>query len=150
MENVLDLYSQPFNEKTPLICLDEKPYQVLAEAIKSIPAKEGQLKRVDYTYKRLGVKNIFMSVCPKSGWRNVKLTDRRTSIDYAGYLKNLVDVHFPNATKIIVVQDNLNTHSGASLYKAFTPEEARRILLNFILLQNMQVGSIWLKLSYQF
>ena len=124
----MDLYNQPFDEKNPLICLDEKPHQVLTDAIKSILTKEGQLKRQDYTYKRLGVKNIFMAVCPKGGWRNVKLTNRRTSIDYAEYIKDLVDIHFPDATKIIIVQDNLNTHNGASLYKAYTPEEARRIL----------------------
>ena len=127
MEDVLDLYEEPYDEKNPIVCLDEKPYQLLEQTHEPIPMEEGKPGREDYTYKRNGTCNLFIMLCPQGGWRHVKVTDQRTANDYAECLKELVEVHFPEAEKIRIVQDNLNTHKGASLYKRFPAEEARRI-----------------------
>jgi len=127
MEDVLDLYEEPHDEKNPVVCLDEKPYQLLEQTHEPIPVEEGKPEREDYTYKRNGTCNLFITLCPQAGWRHVKVTEQRTANDYAECVKELVDVHFPEAEKIRIVQDNLNTHKGASLYKRFSAEEARRI-----------------------
>lgn len=127
MEDVLDLYEEPYNEADPIICLDEKPYQLLEQVHDPLPAEPGKPKREDYTYKRNGTCNLFIMMSPQAGWRHVKVTDQRTSEDYAECLHDLVNVHFPEAKRIRIVQDNLNTHNGASLYKRFPAEEARKI-----------------------
>lgn len=127
MEDVLDLYEEPYDEENPIVCLDEKPYQLLEQTHEPIPVEEGKPEREDYTYKRNGTCNLFMMLCPQGGWRHVRVTDQRTANDYAECVKELVDVHFPEAEKIRIVCDNLNTHKGASLYKRFPAEEARRI-----------------------
>jgi DDE superfamily endonuclease len=128
MEEVLEVYQRPYDPDYPVVCLDEASKQLVKETITPMAAKPGHPERVDYEYERNGTANLFMVCEPILGWRRVEVTQRRTAIDYAHLLKNLVDYDYPDALKIIVVQDNLNTHSPASLYKAFEPEEARRIL----------------------
>ena len=128
MEAVLAVYQRPDNPDYPVICLDESTKQLVKETTIPIPAQPGQPQRIDYEYERNGTANLFMVCEPITGWRHVEVTQRRTAIDYAHLLKALVDVFCPEAIQITVVQDNLNTHSPASLYKAFEPSEARRIL----------------------
>ncbi len=131
MEDVLETYQKPRDPDRPLVCLDETSKQLVAETRKPIPAKPGQPARHDYEYERNGVANIFMMFAPLEGWRKVKVTDRHAAKDYAQVLEELSDVHFPYAEKIALVQDNLNTHTRASLYEAFLPEEALRLANRF-------------------
>lgn len=128
MEDVLDLYAQTYDEQYPQICFDERPCQLISEKRTPIPAKSGQLERYDYEYVREGTCNIFGFFQPLKGWREMKVTSQRTAIDFAQCMKQLVDEQFPQAIKVQVVLDNLNTHTPASLYKAFPPSEAKRIL----------------------
>jgi hypothetical protein len=127
MEDVLDLYAEPDDAQRPQICFDERPVQLLGETYAPLPMRVGQVQRYDYHYEREGTANLFMMVQPLGGWRMVKTTARRTKLDFAQCMKELVDVHFPEAEVIRVVLDNLNTHSFAALYEAFEPVEARRI-----------------------
>lgn len=127
MEDVLDLYAEPYKPWQPVVCVDERPCQLLADTLKPLPRQPGRTKRVDYEYERRGVCNTFLVFQPLAGWRELTVTERRTKHDFALLLRDLVDVHFPHAEKIRVVLDNLNTHSLASLYEAFPPEEARRL-----------------------
>ena len=127
MEDVLDLYMEEYDPLRPRICFDERPTQLLSDTIAPIAMKPGQVKRVDYEYERHGSVNLFMICAPFIGWREVKATQCRTKIDFAHCLKDLVDVHFPEAEMIRIVLDNLNTHNPSSLYEAFEPAEARRI-----------------------
>ena len=115
----------------PLVCLDETSKQLIIETRAPIPAKPGQPARHDYEYERNGVANLFMVFAPLEGWRHVKVTDRHTAIDYAHVLRDLSDTHFPDAAKIVLVQDNLNIHKPASLYEAFPAPEARRLVERF-------------------
>jgi DDE superfamily endonuclease len=131
MEEVLAVYMRPRDPSRPLVCLDEASKQLLLETRASIPMKRGQLARNDYEYERNGTANIFMMFAPLEGWRHLKVTDRRTAVDYAHALKDLADIHFADAKKIILVQDNLNTHKKASLYQAFPPAEALRLADRF-------------------
>ena len=131
MEDVLEVYQRPHDPQRPLVCLDETSKQLIIETRAPIPAKPGQLKRHDYEYERNGVANLFMMFAPLEGWRRVTVTDRHTAIDYAHTLRDLSDVHFPDAAKIVLVQDNLNTHKPASLYEAFPAAEARRLVERF-------------------
>jgi hypothetical protein len=131
MEDVLEVYQRPHDPKRPLVCLDETSKQLIVETRKPIAAKPGQPARHDYEYERNGVANLFMMFAPLEGWRRVKVTDRRTAADYAHALKDLSDTHFPDADKITLVQDNLSTHTAASLYEAFPPAEARRLVERF-------------------
>jgi hypothetical protein len=128
MEDVLEVYARPFDPECPVVCLDEQSKQLIGETRSPLPAEPGQSAKVDYEYERKGTCNLFMLCQPLGGWRHVKVTDRRTRIDWAECIRDLVDVHFPGARKVIIVEDNLNTHNGASLYEAFPPAEARRIL----------------------
>jgi DDE superfamily endonuclease len=128
MEEVLDLYRQPEDLNYPLVCFDETSKQLTQETHRPQAAAPGQVAREDYQYERNGTANLFMFSAPLLGWRHVKVTEHRTQIDYAQQMKWLVDVGFPDALQIRVVQDNLNTHVKASLYKAFEAPEARRIL----------------------
>ena len=114
-----------------MVCVDETSKQLIIETRTPIPAKPGRPKRVDYEYKRNGTANLFMMFAPLEGWRDVKVTDQRTAVDYAQVLKELSDTHFPQASKIVLVQDNLNTHKPASLYEAFPAAEARRLVERF-------------------
>jgi hypothetical protein len=131
MEDVLEVYQRPHDPERPVVCLDETSKQMIVETRESIPAKPGRKVRHDYEYERNGVANLFMMFAPLVGWRHVKVTDRHTAIDYAHALKDLSDTYFPGAAKIVLVQDNLNTHKPASLYEAFTASEARRLVERF-------------------
>jgi hypothetical protein len=129
MENLLDLYEEEYDERFPVICLDEKPVQLISETRSPIPAKPGRCKRVDYEYRRNGSCNLFVAIEPLRGWRRIKSTERRTKQDFAEFLKELVeDPAYSCAHKIRIVLDNLNTHKESSLYKRFDPETARKIL----------------------
>ncbi len=128
MEDVLDVYKRPYDRDYPTVCFDESNKQLVSEKIKPIPATPGNPERYDYEYEREGVSNLFMFFEPLDSWRHVEVTDKRTALDYAHQMKYLVDERYPEALKITVIQDNLNTHKPASLYKAFPPAEAKRIL----------------------
>jgi transposase len=128
MEDVLDLYAEAPDPKRPVICFDESPVQLIGEVRQPIPAAPGQLERYDYEYRRNGTVNLFVVLDVHRPWRKVRLTERRTARDYAQCLHDIVDIDFPDADKIRVVQDNLSTHSPGALYQAFPPAEARRIL----------------------
>jgi hypothetical protein len=128
MEEVLDLYSQSEDPNYPLVCFDEASKQLIQETRLPQPAQPAQVAREDYQYERNGTANLFMFFAPLMGWRHVAVTEQRTQIDFAHQMKWLVDVGFPNAVQIRIVQDNLNTHVKASLYKTFEASEARRIL----------------------
>ena len=131
MEDILDVYQRPHDPECPMVCVDETSKQLIAETRVPIAAKPGRAARYDYEYRRNGTANLFMMFAPLEGWRHVKVTDRHTALDYAQVLKELSDTHFPNAKKIVLVQDNLNTHKPASLYGAFPPAEARRLVERF-------------------
>jgi transposase len=128
MEDVLDLYAEEPNPKRPVVCFDESPTQLIGEMRQPIPAAPGQLERFDCEYKRYGTANLFIFLDVHRPWRKVKVTERRSAEDYAHCMRELVDVHCPDAERIRVVQDNLSTHSAGALYQAFPPAEARRIL----------------------
>jgi hypothetical protein len=127
MEDVLDVYQQPYDPACPVVTFDERPVQLVSETRQPIPAQPGQLERFDYEYKREGTANLFEFFQPLAGWRHVKVTAQRTKMDFAHCMKDLVDVHCPDAVKIKIVLDNLNTHDISSLYEAFEPAEALRI-----------------------
>ena len=146
MEEVLQLYTSPSHLDYPLVCFDETSKQLISETREPLPPGPGQPERFDYEYQREGVCNLFMFFEPLTGSRHVEVTERRTSIDYAQQLKYLVDERHPQAQKIRVVQDNLNTHVKASLYKAFTPAEARRILDKLEFYYTPKHGS-WLNMA---
>jgi uncharacterized small protein (DUF1192 family) len=131
MEDILEVYQRPYDPHRPLVCLDETSKQLIAETRVPIAAKPGRPGRHDYEYRRNGTANLFMMFAPLEGWRHVKVTDRHTAVDYAQVLKELSDTHFPGSAKIVLVQDNLNTHKPASLYEAFPPAEARRLVERF-------------------
>ena len=131
MEDVLAVYTRPHDPTRPLVCLDETSKQLIIETRQPQPMKPGQPARVDYEYERNGTANLFMLFAPLEGWRHVKVTDRRTAVDYAQVLKDLSDIHFPDAKRIVLVQDNLNTHAKSSLYEAFPAAEARRLVERF-------------------
>jgi len=128
MEDVLDLYNEPYDPKRPVVCFDERPYQLVEEVRLPIPTEPGQAERYDYEYKRNGVVNLFALFEPLAGWRHIEVTQRRTKIDFAKQLKELVDVHYRDAEVIRLVVDNLNIHTPSTLYEAFAPQEARRII----------------------
>jgi hypothetical protein len=146
MEDILDLYAEPYKPRYPVICFDESPYQLVSEVRQPLPMGPRQPRRYDYEYRREGTCNLFMFFQPLQGWRHVKVTDRRTAQDFAHCMKDLVDTHFPEATLISVVLDNLNTHTPAALYEAFTPAEARRILRKLDLRYTPKHGS-WLNMA---
>jgi hypothetical protein len=127
MEDVLSVYQRPLDEKRPLVCLDEASKQLLCDARLPVPMKAGQPARQDSEYIRNGTASLFMVSAPLLGWRNVEVTDRRTCQDFAQVIKTLVDEQFAQADKIVLVLDNLNTHTPASLYRAFVPAEAKRL-----------------------
>ncbi len=128
MEDVLDLYAEPANTKRPVVSFDESPTQLIGEVRKPVPAEPGQLERYDCEYRRNGTANLFVFIDVHRPKRHVKVTDRRTSRDFAECMRELADVHYPRAEVIRVVLDNLSTHSPGALYEAFAPQEARRIL----------------------
>ena len=131
MEDVLDVYQRRRDPMRPLVCMDESTKQLIKETREPQPTEPGRPARVDYEYERNGTANMFMMFAPLEGWRHVKITDRHTAVDYAHALKDLSDIHFPDVEQIVLVQDNLNTHKLASLYEAFPPAEARRLVERF-------------------
>ena len=127
MEDVLDVYHRPFDPKRPLVCLDEASKQLIGEVAEPVPAEPGQPERIDYEYVRNGTANLFLISEPLVGWRHVEVTERRTAKDFAEVLRWLVEDVYPEAERVVLVCDNLNTHKPACLYEAFPPERARRI-----------------------
>jgi hypothetical protein len=127
MEDILEIYKRPRDPDHPLVCFDEMSKQQVKETRIPIPVSPGQPARHDYEYERNGTSNLFLFFAPLEGWRKVHVTERRTAIDFAYCMRDLVDVYYPDARRITLVMDNLNTHVMASLYKAFPPAEARRI-----------------------
>lgn len=128
MEDVLELYAEPPDPRRPVVCFDETPRQLIGEERVPIPAEPGKPRRLDYEYVRNGTANVFMFIDANRPWRCAKVTDQRTCIDFAECMRDLVDVHYPDAERIRVVLDNLSAHSSGALYQAFAPDEARRIL----------------------
>jgi hypothetical protein len=128
MEDVLDLYHEPYDPQRPVVCFDEGTKQLIGETRVPLPMRPGEPAHYDYEYERHGTCNLFTCFEPLQGWRHVEVTDQRTLIDYAQVMRDLVDRWYPDAERIRVVQDNLNTHKPAALYEAFPPSEARRIL----------------------
>lgn len=128
MEGVLALYKQPYDAKHPVVCMDESSKQHLRETRQKLPMEPGKPERYDTEYERNGTSNLFIFFEPLRGWRRIDVTARRTAADWAQQIKKLVDEDYPDAKKIRLVMDNLNTHMGASLYKTFEPKEARRLL----------------------
>jgi DDE superfamily endonuclease len=127
MEDVLDVYQRPYDPLRPVICFDEKSKELHSTPRKQIQAKPGSPLKEDYEYERHGTCNLFLWVEPLAGQRNVSVTNRRTSVDFAEQIRDLVDVHYSNADKVVLVMDNLNTHHSGALYERFSPEEAHRI-----------------------
>jgi hypothetical protein len=146
MEDVLAVYTRPHDTKRPLVCLDEAAKQLTSETRVPIPMAPGRPARHDYEYKRNGAASLFMLFAPLEGWRHVSVSAHRGAKDYAHVLQQLSDIHFPKAGRIVLVQDNLNTHTAASLYRAFPPAEARRIADRFEWHYTPKHGS-WLNMA---
>lgn len=146
MEDTLEVYKRPHDPDRPLVCLDETSKQLVAETRTPLPMLPGQPARYDYEYRRNGTANMFMLFAPLEGWRHVEVTEQRTAIDYAHILRDLSDIHFATAARITLLQDNLNTHAPSSLYEAFPPAEARRLVERFEWHYTPKHGS-WLNLA---
>ena len=146
MEDVLDVYHRPYDSEYPVVCFDEQPTQLIGQTRKPIPMKPGQPQRYDYEYERLGTAVNFMMTEPLAGWRKVDVRKTRTAVDLAHEVKELLDVDYPDAKKVLLVWDNLNTHVPASLYKAFEPVEARRLLDRLEIHYTPKHGS-WLNIA---
>jgi hypothetical protein len=146
MEDVLEVYTRPYDKRFPQVCLDEKSKQLLADVRDPVSAGKGRPSRQDYEYERKGTANLFIFSEPLRGWRHLSVTERRTKIDWAHCVKELVDVHYPRAERIVVVMDNLNTHTPAALYEAFDPAEARRLLEKLEIHYTPKHGS-WLNMA---
>jgi DDE superfamily endonuclease len=146
MEDVLEVYTRPYDPLRPQICLDETSRQLLGQVTPPMPLAPGQPAREDYEYVRQGVCNLFLVTEPLAGWRHVMVSGRRTRIDWAHCIKDLVEVHYPDAEQIVLVQDNLNTHTPASLYAAFAPAEAKRLADKLELHYTPKHGS-WLNMA---
>jgi hypothetical protein len=146
MEDVLDVYQRPYAAARPVVCLDEASKQLVKETRPRRPLAPGHPATGDYEYERNGTANLFMLFEPLAGKRHVEVTTRRTALDYARVVQELVDVRYPDATKIVLVHDNLNTHTPASLYAAFPPAEARRLLAKLEIHYTPKHGS-WLNMA---
>jgi len=125
MEDVLEVYQRSYDPKRPVVCMDETSKQLVGETRVPMPAAPGQTIRHDYEYERNGVENLFIAFEPLAGWRHVEVTEHRTRVDWAEFMRFLLDKQYPHAERVTLVMDNLNTHSGGSLYEAFPPEQAR-------------------------
>jgi hypothetical protein len=146
MEDILELYKLPYDPDYPVVCFDESSKQLVSETRQPLPPEPEQPQRYDYEYERQGVTNLFMFFEPLAGWRHVEVTEHRTQIDYAHCMKYLAEQRYPLAKKIRLTQDNLNTHVKSSLYKAFPPTEAKRILDRFEFHYTPKHGS-WLNIA---
>jgi len=146
MEQVLDIYKKPYNKNLPVVCMDESPKQLIKETRKPIAMKPGQEARVDFEYERCGVANIFLASEPLKGKRYVKVTERKTKIDWAEFIKSIADEWYNDAEKIILVMDNLATHKASALYETYAPDEAKRIWDRFHFIYTPKHGS-WLNMA---
>jgi len=146
MEDVLEVYTRPYDPRRPQVCLDETSKQLVADTRESLPATPGQPARVDDEYERKGPANLFMVFEPLAGQRQAKVTERRTAVDFAQLIQEWVDEHYPQAEKIVLVMDHLNTHKPASLYEAFAPPEARRLMERLEIHYTPKHGS-WLNMA---
>jgi len=146
MEDVLDIYQKPYDKEFPVVCMDEKPYQLLGEARDPIPMQSGEPKRIDNEYVRNGTCSIFIFTEPLAGFRHVSARERRTKLDWAHEVKELLTVHYPNTPKVCLVMDNLNTHNLSSLYEAFEPQEARALAKRLEIHYTPKHGS-WLNIA---
>jgi transposase len=146
MEDVLEVYKQPYDPKRPLVCVDEMPKQLLMDTREPIPMRPGEPERFDYEYKRGGVADLFMLFEPLAGKRHIEITDQRRRVEWAEVMRIVSDELYPEAEKIVVVLDNLNTHVGAAFYLAFEPQEARRLVERFELHYTPKHGS-WLNMA---
>jgi transposase len=146
MEDVLDLYAEPYAADRPVVCFDELPFQLLADTRMPQPVAPSRPARVDYEYRRQGTANLFLCFEPRAGWRHVEVTARRTNRDFAEQMRALVDEHYPEAPVIAVVMDNLSTHSPAALYQTFSPSEARRLVKRLDFHYTPKHGS-WLNMA---
>lgn len=146
MERVLDVYKMPYNKWFPIVCMDESPKQMIKETKTQIPMKPGSDAKMDFEYKRCGVANIFIASEPLKGKRYVEVTERRTKIDWAIFIKKIADEWYKNAEKIILVMDNLATHNASALYETFVPKEAKRIWDRFEFVYTPKHGS-WLNMA---
>lgn len=146
MEDVLAVYERPYDPKTPVVCMDEQPVQLIKETRPSIPAAAGRPTRVDYEYERNGTAAIFMFTEPKAGWRSVGIRERRTKLDWAYEVRELLEGRYAGIPKLTLVMDNLNTHTTGSLYEAFDPTEARRLAQRLDIHYTPKHGS-WLNIA---
>jgi len=146
MEEVLDLYEKPYDSRYPLICMDETSKQLVSDTQPSLPPQPHQIARQDYEYERNGVCNLFMGFEPLRSRRHVQVTDRRTAVDWAHFMRDVAEVHYPDAQKIVAVMDNLNTHGPGSFYEAFAPAEAKRLAARFEFHYTPKHGS-WLNMA---
>jgi hypothetical protein len=146
MEEVLEVYHRPYDPRFPQVCMDEASKQLLGETRRPLPAAPGQVARFDFEYERKGVANLFLFCEPLKGQRWVTVTDRRTKVDWAHAIKELVDVHYPEAERIVLVLDNLNTHTPAALYEAFPPAQARQLAEKLEIHYTPKHGS-WLNIA---
>jgi hypothetical protein len=146
MEDVLEVYTQPYDPAYPVVCLDETSKQRVAETRVPLPAEPGQPVRVDYEYERCGTANLFMTFEPLTGQRQVTVTERRTAVDFAHVVRDLLEVRYPHAERVVLVLDNLNTHTPATLYEAFEPAVARRLVERLEIHHTPKHGS-WLNMA---
>jgi hypothetical protein len=146
MENVLDVYQKPHDPRYPVVCMDETNKQLVADPQPPLRPKPGQVVRQDYEYERNGVSNLFICFEPLRNWRHVEVTDQRTAVDWAHFMQQIADVHYPDAERILVVLDNLNTHGPGSFYEAFVPDEAKRLVARFEFHYTPKHGS-WLNMA---
>ena len=146
MEDILEVYKTPYNPARPVVCMDEQPTQLVRETRETVPAKPGRPERVDYEYSRNGTATNFMFTEPFSYWRKLNVRARKTAVDWAHEMKELLEVDYPDAEKVVVVCDNLNTHTVASFYKAFEPKEARRLMERLEIHYTPKHGS-WLNVA---
>jgi hypothetical protein len=146
MEKVLDVYKRPYDPMHPVVCMDESPKQLIGETRVPIPMSKGHDRKCDYEYERLGVCNIFLANEPLAGFRTVKITDKKCKVDWAEFIKEIADEHYPEAEVITLVMDNLGTHTPGAFYDRFEPAEAKRILDRFEFVFTPKHGS-WLDMA---
>jgi len=146
MEDILEVYAMPYDEEIPVICMDEQPVQLLDDKIKPLPMKPSKTAKEDYQYTRCGVCNIFIFTEPLKGWRHVHASERRTKVDWALHVQELLDVHYPTAKRIRLLMDNLNTHNISSLYEAFAPDVALKLAQRLEIHYTPKHGS-WLNVA---
>ena len=146
MEKVLDVYKRPYDPMRPVVCMDESPKQLIGETRVPIPMSKGHDRKCDYEYERLGVCNIFLANEPLAGFRTVKITDRKCKVDWAEFIKEIADEHYPEADVITLVMDNLGTHTPGAFYERFEPAEAKRLLDRFEFVFTPKHGS-WLNMA---